>query len=371
MDLRGNFCGTVEDNKDPEKLGRLKVRVPHVFGAVGGAFGSVATNDLPWALPAGLPNGLSQTGGGADWLPDIGDQLIVLFLDNEPEKPVWMWFMQTQAAVEKFPLHVYNTGANGSVGTPKRGAWVRYGHTVEWNADGLILTTSKGYRLLLTDASSAGNDGDISLSTQAGQTMELDDSTGDGTVNINNDWNINVTKQILAIADSFSLTTMNHEIELISGAELTIDTTKNLEGTVGKDWTMDVTGKSTFTLSDTWTANAVKDFALNATTDFTLSAKGNGNITTQNQLNVSSTGVMSVKSAVAMNFDFLQLTLGTGATSPFVKGDQLFTYLQSLFAILVAHTHSGVLSGPSSTGTMLPPPQPPTAALLSTVILGK
>lgn len=371
MDLRGSFGGIVEDNKDPQKLGRLKVRVPHVFGAVGGSFGGVPTNDVPWALPAGLPNGLSQTSGGADWLPDIGDQVLVSFLDGEPEKPVWMWFMQTQPSIENFPLHTYETGSQGSVGAPKRGAWVRYGHTVEWNKDGLILTTSKGYRLLLTDASQAGNDGDISLATQGGQLFEFDDETGDSTLNVNNDWHINITEQIIAIADSFSLTTMNHEIEFISGAEMTIDTKKNLEATVGKDWSMDVTGKSTFTLADTWTANATKDFVFNAGTDFTLSAKNNGSLTALNQLNFSSSGVMSIASKAAMNVDFLQLSLGNGASSPFVLGDQLFTYLEALFQILAAHTHSGVLSGPSQTGPMTPPPTPPTAAMLSTVIKGR
>jgi hypothetical protein len=45
-ELLGTYCGVVENVKDPEKLGRVKVRVPHVFGFIG-------QNDLPWALPAG------------------------------------------------------------------------------------------------------------------------------------------------------------------------------------------------------------------------------------------------------------------------------------------------------------------------------
>lgn len=371
MDLLGIYGGLVEDNKDPQKQGRLKVRVPHAYGAVGGAFGAVTTNDIPWALPAGLPNGQSQQSGGADWLPGLGDVVWVMFLDCEPEKPIWFWGNQSQAAVNNFPLHTYSSGPSGSVGAPKRGAWVRYGHTVEWNTDGLIVTTSKGYRLLLTDASSVGNDGDILLATQAGQSLEFDDSTGDTTLNVNNNFNINVTTQILALADSFSLQTQTNEIELISGSELTIDTETDLSATVGEDFSLKVTGTSTLDLTDDLTIKVANNIDITATLDATLKTIGDMSLEATGTLDLNSTGVMTVKSAVAMNFDFLQLSLGSGASSPFVLGDQLFAYLQAMFTILVGHVHPGVFPGPSSTGPMTPTLQPPTPSLLSTVIKGK
>jgi hypothetical protein len=235
----------------------------------------------------------------------------------------------------------------------------------------LIITTSKGYRLLLTDASSEGNDGDILLATQAGQSFEFDDSTNDCTLNVNNDFNINVTNQIIALADSFSLTTQTNEIEFISGSELTIDTTTNLSATVGEDLSIKVTGTSTLDLTDDLSINAANNINITAAVDAVLKTTANMSLQATGTLDVNSTGVMTVKSAVAMNLDFLQLTLGSGASSPFVKGDELFAYLEALFTILVAHTHPGVFPGPSSTGPMTPPPTPPTPSLLSTVILGK
>jgi phage baseplate assembly protein gpV len=371
MDLRGAFGGIVEDNKDPEKLGRLKVRVPHVYGAVGGVFGAVTTDDLPWALPTGLPNGLTQQSGGADWLPEIGDQVLVLFLDNEPEKPVWQWFMQTQQAVDDFPLHTYEANKDGSVGKPKRGAWVRYGHTAEWNTDGLIFTTSKGYRLLLTDASSAGNDGDISLATQAGQFFEFDDSTGDSTLNVNNDWNINVGSQILAIADSFSLTTLTDEIEMISGTDTTIETTQDFDVTVGQNWQMTVTGTSIFDLTGDWTVNATQNIVLDAGANLTLNAGSQLILDVTGAVTLATTGAVNITSDLEVALDFLKLSLGEGAISPFVLGDQLFAYLEALYNVLLTHTHSGVFPGGASTSPMVPGPPPPVPTMLSQFIFGR
>lgn len=370
MDLKGVFGGVVEDNRDPQKLGRLKVRVPHVYGAVGGVFGAVTTNDLPWALPVGLPSGLTQQSGGMDWLPEIGDQVVVQFMDSEPEKPVWQWFMQTQAAAGDFPLHTYKTSGNGSVSGLKRGALVRYGHTVEWNANGLIMTTSKGYRVLLTDASSAGNDGDITIATQGGLSWDFDDTTGDATLNVTNDWNINVGSQILAFADSFSLTTSNNEIEFISGSALTVDTKTDLKATVGQNWDMTVTGQSSLNLTGSVAITCAQNVSLNATANITLNAAANLSLAATGPLNLSSSAAVTIASPAPLTLTFSQLLLGAAPISPFVLGDQLFIYLTALYTALLNHTHSGVFPGPASTTPMIPPPPPPVPTMLSVSILG-
>lgn len=362
MDLNGTFTGVVEDNKDPEKLGRLKVRVPQVFGAVGGVFGAITTDNIPWALPAGLPNGLSQQSGGADWLPEVGDQVLVRFIDGEPEKPVYEWFMQTQLGVQNFPLHAYQVGPSGSVGKPKRGAWVRYGHTVEWNTDGLIMTTSKGYRMLLTDASPVGNDGDITISTQAGQFLEFDDSVNTVSLNVNEDFYINVGKQMLAICDSISMQTQTDEIELISGSFASVTTKKNFQHTVGQDWLANVVRNASLTTGGDWTVKVTGNANLSVTEAFALAVTGQAGITSELDL--------TLKSPAFIKLQFDRLFLGDGAGEPYVRGNQLFQYLQALYSILVSHVHPGVQGGSSSTSPMTPTPPAPTPALLSTVITG-
>lgn len=370
MSLLGTYAGVVEDNKDPEKLGRLKVRVPHVYGAVGGTFGAITTENLPWAMPSGLPNGLSQQSGGCDWLPEMGDQVLVRFLDGEPEKPVYEWFMQTQAAAKNFKLHAYKDAADG-VGKPKRGAWVRYGHTVEWNSDGLILTTSKGYRLLLTDASTKGNDGNINISTQAGQFMDMDDTTNTVSLNVNEDYQINVGNQMLAICDSISLNTMTNEIEMISGSYLSFDTVDNVEGTVGADWTMDVAGNTEFRLTGDWITTALANVQFTVTGDWINTVTGNWTTTVTGTTALTSTGNMTLTGTAQMTLEFAQLFLGTGSTEAYVLGNQLLTYLAQLVTMLQTHTHPGVESGPSTTAPPAVAFPIPTPALVSQVIKGR
>jgi len=200
--LRGIFAGLVEKTEDPEKLGRLKVRVPSVYGSEGGQGGYIGVDSLPWALPAGLPAGGSPVSGGMDWLPTVGDQVFVMFLDGEPEKPVWMWGMQTKPQVKKFPLHDYGPSL-GSVGKPARGALTRYGHTVEWGPGTLIVTTSKGYRLSLSE--NATTTGQCLLTTPQGNQLSLDDSTGTGTISVNLDMLINAMAQFSVMAADIAL----------------------------------------------------------------------------------------------------------------------------------------------------------------------
>lgn len=82
----GIYTGKVHDNRDPEQWGRLRVIVPSLFG----------DDPLPtWAMMAGQSLGRRRRTGergrgvGSFRVPDIGAQVIVQFLDGNPELPVW------------------------------------------------------------------------------------------------------------------------------------------------------------------------------------------------------------------------------------------------------------------------------------------
>lgn len=167
--LFGTYAGVVESAKDPEKRGRMKVRVPVVYGP---AEGAIPTADLPWALPAGLPAGGSSASGGVDWLPEVGDQVWVRFLDGEPEKPLWEWALQNTKQAKNYPFRRYEGD------TPNRHALLtRYGQSIEWSEAGITSVTSKGYSVQLIDAGKTALDGAIELKTGKAYFFRMMDDT--------------------------------------------------------------------------------------------------------------------------------------------------------------------------------------------------
>jgi len=333
------YGGIVEGNNDPEKLGRLKVRVPHVYGTSGDAGRYIGTNDLPWALPAGLPAGSTKASGGFSHLPEVNDKVWVRFLDGEPEKPIWEWGMQTTDERQNFPLHSYKPGTPpappNSVGRPDRAAWFKWSNGFEINQGGVIATTSQGYNVVLTDASAQGSyDGSVKMSTPLGQMLQLDDADLSGLLLINEDMKFQIFNDWLAMAASYEfLATTGDFIINVDFGEFKV--------------------------------KATQDIGLFTVRNFTVEALLKGSIKTLSTLTLTSIGSMALV--------FPTLTLGSGASEPFVLGNQLTAWMDSLLSYLSTHTHSNGNNG-SPTGPPIVPPnsvvQPTPAAVVSRVIFG-
>lgn len=70
------YEGVVTENQDPQRLGRVKARVP----------GIADDPDTDWAFPAGMPGaGVSQRGFFD--VPRVGSEVYVFFLGGDPDKP--------------------------------------------------------------------------------------------------------------------------------------------------------------------------------------------------------------------------------------------------------------------------------------------
>lgn len=81
----GCYPGTVVSAEDPDKEGKVRVRVDQLYGAAVESE-KIEDDDLPWARPA-----FSTTGSksGAPWAPPLGAGVWVMFWGGDPEYPVW------------------------------------------------------------------------------------------------------------------------------------------------------------------------------------------------------------------------------------------------------------------------------------------
>lgn len=330
MNLTGAYVGVVESNKDPEKLGRVKVRVAHVYGVPDGELGGIGLNDIPWAIPAGLPAGGSAASGGIDWLPESGDQVMVMFLDGEPEKPVWMWMMQTIDQQKSFPLHKYSTAKK----TPERAAMTRYGHTVELNSGSVIASTKSGYAMMFLNGDIGAQNGMIQIFTPKGQLWELDDENRTLTINVLGDCQQTFGGQWLSIADSMDFESVTGGFDITLGDTLKIISKGDYDATF--------TGDSTETYGGSQTLSVGQSADITVGTDL--------DITVVNYLTMA----------------FAQLDLGLGATEPFVLGNRLYQLFNVLLLWLAAHTHSNGNNG-SPTGPPIVAPQGECTGLLNQI----
>lgn len=77
----GLYKGLVEDNQDPQKRGRVKVRVPAFYGDST----QVSTEELPWALVA--MQGASPL-AGSFIVPEVGTNVLVMFEAGSVTNPI-------------------------------------------------------------------------------------------------------------------------------------------------------------------------------------------------------------------------------------------------------------------------------------------
>lgn len=73
----GDYNGVVADNADPDKMGRVKLKVPAIYGN--------STHEY-WATAKGIPNG---SGEGMFWVPKVGDNVLVSFENGNCRFPMW------------------------------------------------------------------------------------------------------------------------------------------------------------------------------------------------------------------------------------------------------------------------------------------
>ena len=88
----GKYRGIVDNNEDPEKMGRIKVRVPDVFH----------DQVTSWALPCSPYSG---NGSGQFTVPAIGAGVWIEFEAGDPAKPIWTGCWWAEIMMKRLQYH--------------------------------------------------------------------------------------------------------------------------------------------------------------------------------------------------------------------------------------------------------------------------
>jgi uncharacterized protein involved in type VI secretion and phage assembly len=155
MDLNhGTYAGSVIDNRDPEGLARVLVRVPALRETSNGVWARLAT------LMAGRDSGTL-------FLPDVGDEVLVVFVQGDLRSPCVIGTLWSKTAP---PPAVADPPASVLQVRARNGVTLRI--TDDRDNNSLIVETPGGQRIALRD-----NPGTVHIEDSNGNSVSLS-STG-------------------------------------------------------------------------------------------------------------------------------------------------------------------------------------------------
>ena len=187
QNIYGVVIGIVTNNKDPEGLGRVKVRYPW----------SGESGESYWARTMSFMAGKER---GAFFLPEVGDEVLIAFEHGDIEHPV-----------------VLGALWNGKDRPPEK------------NTDGKNnikkIRSRSGHELIFNDDKSSGKE-KIEVHTAGGHQILLDDSKGKEKITIKdksgNTIEIDSVKNEIKIKSSMNISLEAPMIEIKANATLTL-----------------------------------------------------------------------------------------------------------------------------------------------------
>jgi uncharacterized protein involved in type VI secretion and phage assembly len=162
--VSGLAPGIVTNNKDPKKMGRVKIKFPWLSDK----------NESDWARVASLMTGKQM---GTFFLPEVNDEVLVGFEHGDINKPYIIGSLWNGKAA---PPETNKDGKN-NIRTFKS----RSGHEIRFDdtkqKEKVEIKTKSGHSILLDDASSKGK---IEIKSKAGHQFVMDDKSGKEKIGI-------------------------------------------------------------------------------------------------------------------------------------------------------------------------------------------
>ena len=196
--VEGVAIAEVTNNKDPKKLGRVKVKYPWREGAP----------ESEWARVASLAAGKNR---GTLWIPEVKDEVLVAFEKGDIDHP-----------------YVLGGLWNGPDEPPEKNE--------DGNNDTKLIRTRSGHQVKFFDK--AGQES-IEIKTQGGHVLLMDDKAGSAQVEIKdssgqNKITIQAVGNSLTIESGLSLKIKSQTIDIEAGASMNIKAsgTISIQGTL-------------------------------------------------------------------------------------------------------------------------------------------
>ena len=131
----GKFRGIVTDNNDPDKQGRIRAKVPELFG----------DEQIGWAMPC-VP--YAPPGHGMLVLPEADSNVWIEFEGGDPSRPIWAgcwWPVDKAASISSPAVKILETAAGNRItlddtsGSESISLQDKNGATVTLNQQGIEL----------------------------------------------------------------------------------------------------------------------------------------------------------------------------------------------------------------------------------------
>ena len=152
----GKYRGTVKDNRDPQKMGRLQVMVPSLLG-----------DELAWAMPCVPYAGAAR---GLVILPEINDNIWVEFEAGRLAYPIWTGSFWNQGEIPSQATAgnlVIQTDAGGIILDAQAGMRIEVGQSgmvIEMaNSGALRIENGLGAKIELAQKSIRINDDGLEI----------------------------------------------------------------------------------------------------------------------------------------------------------------------------------------------------------------